>query len=98
MADITLTEHEKLLGVKIKDMIDLYTLSQTHFRQFDGNNGAPFLTDEQLRAFIIPPWPFEHSQIQLYRLLTRRKTGQQQFKDLIRQHKAAAEKMLSEST
>ena len=92
------TENEKVVGVRVRDVIDLYVLSQTHFKLFNGSNGQPAITDEQLRAFVIPPWPFEHTQVQLYRLLTRRETNQTQFKDLLRMHREAAEKMIEETS
>lgn len=91
------TENEKVVGVCIRDMIDLYTNSQAHFRAFDGSGKFPRITDEQLRAFVAPSCPFQRTQIKLYRLLTRRTTGQSQFKDLLRVHRETAEKMISES-
>jgi hypothetical protein len=85
------TDRERAVGVRVGDMLKLYTQAQTHFRTL------PTLTDEQCRSFVCAACPFRFTQVEMYKLLTRRQTSQKQFLDLLAKHKEAADKMLGEA-
>ena len=82
------TEGEKLVGVTVKEIMTLFKDAQSHFRLF------PELTDEQCRHYICSRCPFRFTQIEMYKILTRRSTGQEQLKGILDQHEKAMKQLL----
>ena len=82
------TEGEKLIGVTVKEIMTLFTDAQSHFRLF------PELTDEQCRHYICNQCPFRYTQIEMYKILTRRSTSQEQLKGILDQHEKAMKQLL----